>query len=157
MKTTTYCACMVALAVTAWPLAPPAASQRCYPTTRFEVLPGNFVRDTLTQLVWQRRASSKIMDWEAADAYCSSSGFRLPTVKELASLVDLTVTSGPMIDQTAFPDTPTFLFWTSTRLAGAPENVWCINFSSGYWNFDLTIPHFRVRCVREDRTAGAGL
>lgn len=151
MKRTICSAGIAALAVAAWVPAPTAAAPRCYPTSRFVVLSGGLVRDTLTQLVWQRQASKKVMDWEAAKAYCASSGFRLPTVKELASLIDTTVTSGPTIDQTAFPATPTFHFWTSSRFAGndsVSRYAWYVDFNYGYWNFDVIGPYYQVRCVR---------
>jgi hypothetical protein len=78
------------------------------PLSRFVVVSGGLVQDTLTSLVWQQQPSTTTMSLADAQTYCSSagSGFRLPTLKELLSIVDLTVTSGPPIDQTAFPNTP---------------------------------------------------
>jgi hypothetical protein len=89
---------------------------RCYPTSRYVVLDGGLVRDTLTGLVWQQQGSTTKMTWADAQSYCSALGsdFRLPTLKELDSLVDPTVTSGPTLDQTAFPSTVGEAFWTST-------------------------------------------
>ena len=78
---------------------------RCYPMNRFVVLDGGLVRDTLANLTWQQEASATIMSWSDAQTYCSCSGagFRVPTVKELASIVDATVTSGATINRAAFP------------------------------------------------------
>jgi hypothetical protein len=150
VKKTRYWACALALAVAAWPLAPPAAMPRCYPTSRFVVLAGGVVRDTLTQLEWQQQASSTTMNWAAAKAYCSSagSGFRLPTVKELVSLVDLTVTSGAPINKTAFPDTPAETFWTSSPNAGSSSDAWSVDFNFGYSKIFDVGGLSRVRCVR---------
>jgi len=94
---------------------------RCYPTARFSVLDGGLVRDTLTGLVWQQQGSATAMNWADAKNYCSSlvsggPGFRLPTLKELDSLVDPTVASGATLDKTAFPSTGTKLYWTSSPL-----------------------------------------
>ena len=57
------------------------------------VLSGGLVGDTLTNLVWQRQASTTTMTRAAAQTYCSSAGsdFRLPTLKELLSLVAISV------------------------------------------------------------------
>jgi hypothetical protein len=151
MKKTRYLVCALALAVAAWPLTPPFASPRCYPTTRFVVLAGGLVRDTLTQLVWQQQASSTGMNWAAAKTYCSSAGssFRLPTVKELVSLVDLTVTSGAKINQTAFPGAPAANFWTSSPSAGSSGDAWYVNFNiGGSSDIVVSTSYVRVRCVR---------
>jgi len=134
--------------VAAWPLAPPFASPRCYPTTRFVVLAGGLVRDTLTKLVWQQQPSSTTMDQSVALSYCSSRGFRLPTIKELELLVDLTVTSGPTINQTAFAGTQAESFWTSSPYAHSYGDAWFVNFGdSGSNYFSVNLP-FKVRCVR---------
>ena len=92
---------------------------RCYPSSRFGVLDGGLVRDALTGLVWQQQESASTMTWADAQSYCLSlvsggSGFRLPTLKELDSIMDLTADSGPTLDRTAFPYTGTDTFWTSS-------------------------------------------
>ena len=114
---------------------------RCYPTSRFVVGSGSssgLVTDTLTNLVWQQQKSATRMTWTDAQTYCPS-GFRLPTVKELESIVDLTVNSGgpsnrPAINQSAFP-IPADIFWTSSASASnMPPYVtlaWSVDFSSG--------------------------
>jgi hypothetical protein len=100
---------------------------RCYPTSRFVVLDGELVRDTLTGLVWQQKPAvssldgGPCMDWAEAQGTCSSlgSGFRLPTLKEWNSLLCPTGTSGPSIDKTAFPIAfqANSRFWTSSPYA----------------------------------------
>jgi hypothetical protein len=84
------------------------------------VVDGGLVHDTLTGLVWQQQGSTTAMTWADAQSYCSSlgSGFRLPTLKELDSLVDPTAASGPTIDKTAFPDTGGKAYWTSSPYVG---------------------------------------
>ena len=137
---------------------------RCYPSSRFVVLSGGRVQDTLTSLVWQQDGSGTrgcgagaACSWDEAEAYCAKlslgdqTGWRLPTLKELLSIVDLTVTAGATINPTAFPNTPTYFFWTSSPCAGHPEDAWIVNFgdgsSSGYWVYQV-ITAQRVRCVR---------
>ncbi len=132
---------------------------RCYPISRFVAVDGGLIRDTLTKLTWQQQASATIMGWSDAHAYCLSvgSGFRLPTVKELASIVDATVTSGATIKQDVFAKTPAGAFWTSSPYVGPPSayvgstGVWEIDFSSGFSYYDdVSNGSYgaRVRCVR---------
>jgi len=107
------------------------------------------VRDTLTGLVWRQQSSTVRMTWDGANTYCSSlgSGFRLPTVKELLSLVDHTVASGPKINQTAFPDTQASDYWTSTPYypSGGP---WIVDFGDGQSMLSNGVTDYWVRCVR---------
>jgi hypothetical protein len=116
------------------------------------VLGGGLVNDTLTGLVWQQQASAATMTWAAAKTtYCPSagSGFRLPTIKELDSLVDLTVTSGAAINQTAFPRTPAEPFWSSTADLGGASAAWYVDFSISASSLtDSVGSYYRVRCVR---------
>lgn len=148
MKKTAYLAGALALALIAWPPGRTGALPRCYPTERFEVLDDQSVRDTLTKLVWQRQASAAATTWADAKTYCANAGLRLPTVKELLSIVDLKVASpGPTIDQKAFPNTPATGFWTSSPSAGATGGAWYVYFSSGHLS-DYGIGSVRVRCVR---------
>ena len=123
---------------------------RCYPTNRFVVLDGGLVRDTLTKLVWQQQASDKTVTWPDAQTFCAPAGadFRLPTVKELLSLVDLRVTPGPTVNQAAFPSTPPELFWTSSPSAGSSGSAWTVNFSDGNVAKADQGNSYRVRCVR---------
>jgi hypothetical protein len=141
-------ACAFALLLATWTTGRAKAASRCVPNKRFVVLSGGLVSDTLTKLVWQQQVSSTTMTWAVAQTYCPS-GFRLPTVKELISIVDLTVASpGPTIDQTAFPGTPAGVFWTSSPCAGSPGYAWYVFFYNGdSINGDVG-NNYRVRCVR---------
>jgi hypothetical protein len=149
---TKYLAFALLPALVAWPQPPTRAAPRCYPTERFKVLDDQFVRDTLTKLVWQRQASTTTMTWATAKTYCSNSGFRLPTVKELLSIVDLTVRTvdspGPIIDQAAFPNTPSEAFWTSSPSARISSDAWNVNFSDGWAGTFRMGNDYRVRCIR---------
>ncbi|HXN31758.1 MAG TPA: DUF1566 domain-containing protein [Polyangiaceae bacterium] len=120
---------------------------------------GGTVVDGMTRLTWQQVVTTSGGDdgagrstWANAKSYCASlgGGYRLPTAKELFTIVDFSKTN-PSIDTSvsAFPDTPSDTFWTATPLTGSPRTMaWFINFYDGYaGNVDMTQPN-RVRCVR---------
>jgi hypothetical protein len=120
---------------------------------------GGTVVDSLTHLTWQQMVAATGGDdgagrstWANAKSTCASlgGGYRLPTAKELFTLVDFSKTN-PAIDTStgAFPGTPSEAFWTATPLAGSPPtSAWFISFDDGYaGNVVMTQPN-RVRCVR---------
>ena len=106
------------------------------------------VTDTSTGLMWQQDGSPKAMTWEKALAYCdemnNSEGlnniggytdWRLPTIKELRSLVDYS-RFAPAIKTTYFPDTVfsslvPFYYWSSTTFAYYTYDAWAMDFSNG--------------------------
>lgn len=148
MKTTRYLAFALALAVVGWPPPPAGAESRCYPSKRFKVVGDQWVLDTLTKLVWQRQVSTPTMNLAAAKAYCLNAGLRLPTAKELLSIVDFTVPSpGPTIDHDAFPNTPAESFWTSS-LNSLPALPRVVSFENGSSGSSVAGSLNGVRCVR---------
>lgn len=79
------------------------------------------------------------MNWQLASgtytwpecAALEVNGWRIPTLKELESLVDYTRINPP-IDPVLFPDTPPDLYWTSTDDATNPGQFrWCVDFMTG--------------------------
>jgi hypothetical protein len=78
-----------------------------------------------------------------------NSGWRLPTVNELLTIVDYHAAS-PAIDSTAFPLTPSEFFWTSTPYVfnGAKGQAWPVFFGAGYSNPAEVTQAYHVRCVR---------
>lgn len=112
------------------------------------------VTDTKTKLVWQRTVSSTTFSWEDAKTYCAGlgaslggAGWRVPTVKELQTIVDDS-RSDPAIDPIAFPDTPSTALWSSSPLIGSPSYAWNVYFyTGGTYTFYAENP-FAVRCVR---------
>jgi hypothetical protein len=125
---------------------------RCMPKTRFAVLEGRLVQDRLTGLVWQQEVAPTTMTWYDAGTYCPTlgPGVRLPTVKELESLVDLTATTRPRIDTTAFPNAPGVdgPLWTSTPSAIAHDAAWVVDFGRAVSYAIGNITGLWVRCVR---------
>jgi hypothetical protein len=82
------------------------------PAGRF-VVEGDAVRDTRTGLIWQRSVSGLLASQELAKAACTG-GFRLPHIKELATLIDESATTAPFIDQSVFPSSPAMPLWSDT-------------------------------------------
>lgn len=142
------CAALLALASVAGADAPPG---------RYAIAPPE-VRDTMTGLIWAQAVPATggsdgagRFAWEAAKGFCPTlgAGWRLPTVKELLTIVDVTQRGGPSIDRTAFPDTPPAGFWTATAWPGSPaNNAWWVSFDYGGTGNDFTTARYRVRCVR---------
>lgn len=137
----------------------------CAPAIRF-IVEDVLVRDTVTERVWQRDGAGSRMGcsgteartctWEEAQAYCQDlvlggfDDFRLPTMKELDSLVDFTAAPGtPTIDATTFPDIPSgspdASFWSSTI---HDENAWRTDFANAEVTGHPRTSYGRVRCVR---------
>jgi hypothetical protein len=123
------------------------------------------VTDNYTGLVWQQGFSPAIMAWEDAPAYCAAltlnghSGFRVPTLNELATTVNEAKVGGA-IDAAAFPGNPNgckepkYWFWAAeaSKVGGTAWGLsYCDGFTgwnagkSGDWNY---FPEANVRCVR---------
>lgn len=111
-------------------------------------------RDTRTGLVWQR-AYGASANWNAAAAYCSqltadgSQGFRLPTVGELAGLIDPDATSAPtLVEPSLFPTATNLDYWTSTASASTSGSHWSVSLNSGITSISADATSLYVRCVR---------
>jgi hypothetical protein len=112
------------------------------------------VYDTKSKLTWQQTVSATTYTWTDAGTYCAGlslngTGWRLPTARELFSLVDRTKWA-PAIDPTAFPGTPPDSFWSSTNVPSfAYTKPWSVYFYNGSVGSggDPSTPQY-VRCVR---------
>jgi len=110
------------------------------------------VLDSKTGLTWEQPASTTLLGWADARSYCTAKGggWRLPTIKELFSLVDFGKTmssTSPMIDA-MFTGTQSAIYWSSTVAAGLPSLAWYVAFDDGHARtIDMTNMGY-VRCVR---------
>jgi len=116
--------------------------------------------DKNTGQLWQRSSVSP-RKWSDALSYCQElvlagrSDWRLPSVTELATLVDLT-RHEPAIDTQAFPDTASTGFWTSTTFTSAPHQAWVVNFKGGAIESDDKSSSLAVRCLARWTPNGDG-
>lgn len=103
------------------------------------------VTDQQTGLMWQRcslgqtwdgatcSGSASKYDWQQAlaegvdSAFTGFDDWRLPNIKELASLAERACYS-PAINTTAFPNTPSGVYWSATAFAGYSYNAWGLDF-----------------------------
>jgi hypothetical protein len=109
------------------------------------------VTDLRTGLIWQQPMSSEQYTWDSANTYCRGlslggmTGFRIPSLKELMTLVDPTRVK-PAIDPTGFPVTPLEWFWTSSTRS--PLGTAAVSFETGGTGYFSGSNRLRVRCVR---------
>jgi hypothetical protein len=116
------------------------------------------VRDAYTGLVWQR--TLPVQTWPRlltpeVDAACAAltldgaTGFRVPTVKELQTLV-IAGKRDLAIDETVFPDTGTKLFHARPHYADpSSTNNWDVDFVDGKAYPNSGSQEMNVRCVRK--------
>jgi hypothetical protein len=123
--------------------------------------PGNdwaCTKDNVTNLIWSLQSGNG--DWTTyaqttipADTNAASrcgfnTGWRLPTRRELRSILHRGLFAPPMVDGNYFPDTVSDLYWTSDTYAPDPSNAWIVSFSkSGSGARNKANPYY-VRLVR---------
>ncbi len=104
------------------------------------------ITDNETGLTWSKEALAKDVTHDEA-IKALDDGWRLPTIKELFSLVDHTRET-PAIDVEAFPDTESNWYWSSTPTAWNDAAVWVAPFSLGLVGSLLRNDLACVRAVR---------
>lgn len=118
------------------------------------------VTDNHTGLTWQKTDGLAAATWEEALQYVATlnlgghNDWRLPNVKELES-ISSTAAVRPSIDQTAFPNTSSALYWSSTTLARHAERAWTVSFSYGVVSYNNKTEKLHVRAVRGGTTTDA--
>jgi hypothetical protein len=143
----------------------PSPARTEAPAGRYTI-PGNgTVNDTATKLTWQQAANTTGMTWASAGPYCAGltglagGGWRLPTVKELTTLLDYSRPGPPFIDPVAFPGVPANgspgavnVFWSATSLVGTSvgltEGAWLVYFAQAVTQPNPLNVAGAVRCVR---------
>ena len=111
------------------------------------------VTDNATGLMWAQATAPDALVWRDALAWCENlalagySDWRLPTIKELESLMD-DGSDGSQISLAYFPDTVSSYYWTSTTNAYYTEDAWVVNFSYGHNSYGNKAGTYYVRAVR---------
>jgi hypothetical protein len=130
---------------------------------RFEVLKafhGMAVLDHETQLVWQQSPDVTFRSFAISSGFCNTLnvddrlGWRMPTLQELASLVDPSVHPGPTLPSghpfsNVLADSA---YWSSTAGASNPELQYIVSFQLGEVSVTSNVPSgpggLPVWCVR---------
>ncbi len=128
-------------------------------SARFIVLSdwgGTAVLDKETGLVWERSPSTSTLKWLDASQYCinltvgNRKGWRLPTIQELSSLLDMSVPSGPKLPS-GHPfiiNVQTRYYWSSTTWAGNTTLAWCVDMATGSIVGPGKTVNYNFWCVR---------
>jgi hypothetical protein len=87
-----------------------------------------------------------------AAAFGGFSDWRMPSVKELSSLINNDIPyPGPTIDATWFPRTGASGYWSSTTYAAFTSIAWRVNFSYGSVPSNAKSNIYYVRAVRTEQ------
>ncbi len=116
------------------------------------------VTDNRTGFMWQQMSDTE-HKWESAITYCEElnlagyNDWRLPNINELRSIVDYELYSPsldePALDETYFPNTEAYYFWTSTSSSLDASKAWTIYFGYGNdYSYEKSSYKFYARCVR---------
>ena len=112
------------------------------------------IRDNETGLIWTaNNVGEGRLQHAAAIEACTKltlgdqTDWRLPTIKELLSLVDYDSVD-PAIDVDAFPSCKPNWYWSSSAYAGLPDYAWFVYFSYGNSNIFYRGLDGFVRAVR---------
>ena len=126
--------------------------------SRFTVLTdfGNAaVRDDETGLVWEKTLETTELSWSDARNACADKdvggrkGWRLPSISELASLVDPSMRTGSTLPLGhPFTNAQADVYWSATTMAGNPNSAWLVFFDTGRVSYGFKTITFHVWCVR---------
>lgn len=98
---------------------------------------GKAVLDRETGLVWEQSPSLERGSWRGAHQLCigkivgNRGGWRLPTIQELASLIDPTQPLGLGLPAGhPFSNVQSNIYWSATTAVNAAHIAWAVNFGS---------------------------
>ena len=112
------------------------------------------VLDRETGLVWEKSPSTSRVDWFGAQISCNvlskgdRKGWRLPTLQELASLVDPTQSNPALPTGHPFQNVQTAAYWSATTFTGATSGTWFVSFFNGFVGAGDKVGSIFVWCVR---------
>jgi uncharacterized protein DUF1566 len=134
--------------------------------SRFTVLPSfnnEAVRDNNTGLVWEKSPQTAAVTWNGARFTCinknvgGQKGWRLPSIADLASLIDPSVAPpGPTLALGhPFNDVQSAGYWSATTSAEDSSDAWFVYFGIGFVDNDSKTLSGQVWCVRGVMNADA--
>lgn len=124
---------------------------------RFSVLSqfnNKAVLDKETGRVWEQSPSTSAGNWFNALSHCyqlevgGRKGWRLPTIEELASLVDTSQSSPALPAGHPFSNVQSSDYWSATTFATSSSFALGVDFFDGDVGFDDKSDSFFVWCVR---------
>ncbi|WP_420837586.1 DUF1566 domain-containing protein [Alteromonas genovensis] len=135
------------------------------PNDNFTAVTTSTLLDVTTDLVWRRCSEGQTWNgstcegeaikytWQAALQLAHQAsdedllGWRLPNVKELASITERDCVR-PAVNSSLFPATPPDDFWTSTPSADDPDRAWVVAFFNASHSIKEKDRFIYVRLVR---------
>jgi Protein of unknown function (DUF1566) len=139
---------------------PPTWSQTITDGTRFQsVFGGAGVLDKETGLVWEQSPNT-VQIWANAIGYCHTKnvggrlGWHLPTIEQLASLVDRSVAGLGLTLPSGHPFTGVQSngYWSATTSANNTTYAWAVGFGNGSVGYVDKASDYYVWCVRGGQT-----
>ncbi len=122
---------------------------------RFQlVMNDEAVLDRETGLVWERSPDTTQRTWASAIAHCYAEevggrkGWRLPTIEELASLIDTTQPAPTLPAGHPFLNVQSDWYWSATTSPFSTSSAWVVNFNNGIVGSLDESNGFYVWCVR---------
>lgn len=140
--------------------ATPAWDQTLPAATRFLVLTNmnkEAVLDRETGLVWEQSPDTIGLEgyWYDAFYHClnlrkgGKKGWRMPTIEELASLIDPNQANPALPSGHPFVNVHSSVYWSATNNASIATLAWAADFSNGYVvNYYAKSNSLYVWCVR---------
>jgi hypothetical protein len=107
-------------------------------SSRFTCVMGNqAVRDNETGLVWQRSPDGINRNWFDANSFCTDlsisnrKGWAVPTVQELASLIDSSQASLALPNGHPFTNVRSSTYWSATSANAVPNGALAMSMQDG--------------------------
>lgn len=103
--------------------------------------------DTPTDYTWEE-ALNYVEEFNAQVKFAHYSDWRLPNIRELATLAELQCFH-PAINMTVFPDTLPLHYWSSSPYKFYPHYSWYMNFKDGVYTYGDRTDKKHIRLVRD--------
>jgi len=143
---------------------PPNWDKALPATQRFVVLAAfnnDAIRDNNTGLVWEKSPRTATATWNGARFTCinknvgGQKGWRLPSIPDLASLIDPSVAPpGPTLPSGhPFHNVQSAGYWSATTSAEDSSDAWFVYFGIGFVDHDSKTHTGHAWCVRGGMSA----